>query len=196
MYNTSKNFTISTGKYSELLSLQYPLDNAELDLFGTSMGGVSAELINGSSILSITPASSQEVGQNFLYQFTIKPAISGIYTLSVNSTVQLYAHNSTSLSIQLAGHPGTGNVSLDNLEVSNGYISGRLLKTDTLLKFDGPFRGIPPALPSLYVYPGQYSAENIPLAITLGAALFLSTIILPPSLALYNTLRSNRQHLD
>ena len=196
MYNTSKNFTISSDNYTQLLSLQYPLENAELDLFGNSMGELSAELINGSNILLITPTSSQEVGQYSLYQFNIKSTISGIYILRVNSTVPLYAHNSTSLSIKLAGNLGTGNVSLGNLELSNGYINGRLLKTDTLLKFDGPFREIPPALPSLYVYPGKYFGENIPLAISIGAVLFLSTIILPVSLVLRSTLRSKRTHLD
>ena len=196
MYNTSKNFTISSDNYTQLLSLQYPLENAELDLFGNSMGEMSAELINGSKILLITPTSSQEVGQYSLYQFNIKSTISGIYILRVNSTVPLYAHNSTSLSIKLAGNPGTGNVSLGNLELSNGYINGRLLKTDTLLKFDGPFREIPPALPSLYFYPGKYFGKNIPLAISMGAVLFLSTIILPASLVLRSTLRSKRTHLD
>ena len=187
IYNTSEKATSPPGSWEQPLSLPYPLHNATLELFGTKPGSVVAELANSSSI--ITPSSTRMFNGNTTYGFYFATTLSGLYELRVNSSVPLYNHNQSSLSIFLGGYPKVGNVMIGKYLIPGNYVPGYLLKSKLTVKFTGPFRVVPPFEPSFIVYLSTGLSKPIGLTLIEGGIMLVVLVLFPPVLLLYLTVK-------
>lgn len=187
MYNTSQNISLPPGTFEQPLSLDYPLRNATLELFGQGKGSVIPMLVNGTS--TVIPSTSLELIDKRAYRFTFSGVLSGSYELKVGSSISLYASSKNSLSFLLGGYPWIGSVMIDKELIYGEYIAGYLLKSDLTVNFTGPFKTIPPFDPLLAVYFISTQSKPIEPALIRGGIIFCFLILLPPILALIQIVK-------
>ncbi len=178
--NTSENFTQNETHYSSTITLSFPVDNLTLELYGLTYGIVSAELVNNSETLSLKSLIGHQSSAYYTFKFYTSATLSGTYALNVSSSIPLYVQHYNVPSIFLEGSLNAGQASINGQTVTGNYIGATLLKPDTIVTFEGPFKTIPPSLPSFYLYQGRNFFQPIGSAEIIGGVIFAALVILPP----------------
>ena len=189
IYNTSRDVAIPAGNFSENLTFGYPVNGTEMSLFGMGNGSITAELVNNTN--NILPTSSISIpGSYFTYSYVFDTMLSGSYVLVVSSDVSLFGSSSLSPSILVDGIPDVGTSRIGGYTLFGNYIPGDLLESKLFVTFTGPFRGIPPFVPTVIVYLGTGLVQLVEPELIEGALMFLALVIIPPSLVLYSSAKA------
>ena len=185
--STSRN-----GSFIQTITLPYPLCNAELHLQGMSSGETSLILKNSTSSISLQELQSQS-GNSTLFSFIAGSYLNGKYVMSVNSSIPLLLHNSTALALSITGIPAYGLISIGNKVISNGTVEPDQLGETVIIRYSGPFYGIPDELPILTVQMIKPFGKPIEGQLAIGGVAFAGLIVLPPSLLVFLRYRRPRE---
>ena len=193
IYMLLSSGTFRSGEFMQTISLPYPLDGAKLQFEGISSGNISMALENSTS--SISPKERQSWSANStLFSFNVSSYLSGKYLMIVNSSVPLLLHNSTSPALSMAGITAFGLVTIDNNVISNGTVEPNQLGGTVIIRYGGPFYGIPDELPVLKVMMVKPLGKPIDSQLAIGGTAFAGLIVLPPSLLVFLRYRRPGEH--
>ena len=187
-YSLPGSSAAKRGNFMQTISLPYPLQNAKLQLMGTSSGEVSIIIENSTSSISLQESQS---GNSTVFSFNVASYLSGKYLIIVNSTSTLQLHNSTSLALSIMGIPAWGLVTIDGKAILNRTIGPDLLGGTVIIRYSGPFYGVPDELPILTVQMVKPLGKPVDSQLAIGGIAFAGLIVLPPSLLVF--LRYRRQ---
>ena len=179
-----------SGNFMQTISLPYPLQSAKLQLMGTSPGKVSIIIENKTSSISLQESQSQS-GNSTIYSLNVVPYLSGKYMIIVNSSSTLQLHNSSSLALSITGIPAWGLVTIDGRVILNDTVGSDLLGGTVIIRYSGPFYGVPDVLPILTVQMVKPLGKPVDSRLAIGGIAFVGLIVLPPSLLVF--LRYRRQ---
>ena len=186
IYSLSGSSAEKGGDFMQTISLPYPLQSAKLQLVGTSPGKVSIIIENKTSSISLQESQLQS-GNSTIYSFNVASYLSGKYVMIVNSSSTLQLHNSTSFALSITGIPAWGLVTIDGKAILNDTVGPNLLGGAVIVRFSGPFYGVPDVLPILTVQMVEPLGKPIESQLVIGGFAFASLIVLPPSLLVFLT---------
>ncbi|MCW6157970.1 MAG: hypothetical protein LVQ63_00585 [Thermoplasmatales archaeon] len=192
IYTLSGDSAVKSGNFMQAFSLPYPLLNAKMQLMGTSPGEVSLIIENSTSSISLQESQSQS-GDSTVFSFNAGPYISGKYLMIVNSSAPLQLHNSTSLALSITGIPTFGSATIDDKVISNGTVEPDQLGGTVIIRYSGPFYGIPDELPVLTVQMVKPLGKPDDSQLAIGGIAFAGLIVLPPSLLVFLRYRRPRE---
>ena len=192
VFNTSGNTTVSPGDYEENISLPYPLQNATLELFGAGKGTSTVALVNGTE--TVQPSYQTVTSGSFIFRYLFNTTLGGNYSLDIVSDVSLRSQNQSQPSIVLSGYPYMGRAMMGRYYLSGGLIPGNLLKSKITVEFSGPFKTVPPSVPSILIYLAKKLVSPFFNSIIEGGILFVLLIAAPTSLTLFFLRRKFTHH--
>lgn len=178
-YYLSGNKTGGPGSYTQDIALPYPLENGSLQLYTSGSGAVSIMLKNSTSS-SIPRQSTYQYGNETILSYNINSYLSGEYIMIANSSVPILLHNSTSLALSITGIPAYGIVSINGRTISNGTVTPDQLGGTVIVKYGGPFYGIPAQIPSILVEMVKPLGKPVGSQLAIGGLAFFALIVCPP----------------
>lgn len=188
VYTLSGGSAMKSGNFTQIIPLPSPLLNAKLQLLGISSGEISITLENSTSSISLQESPP---GNSTLFSFNAGPYLSGRYLMVVNSSAPLQLHNSTSLALSITGIPAFGSATINGMAISNGTVEPGQLGGTVIIRYSGPFYGIPDELPILTVQIVKPLGKPDDSQLAIGGIAFAGLIVLPPFLLAF--LRYRRQ---
>ena len=189
VFNTSGNTKVSPGDYEENISLPYPLQNATLELFGAGKGTSTVVLVNGTE--TVQPSYQTVTSGSFIFRYLFNTTLGGTYSLDIVSDVSLRSQNHAQPSIVLSGYPFMGRAMIGRYYLTGGFIPGNLLKSKISVEYSGPFKNVPPSVPSILIYLAKKLVSPLFNSIVEGGILFVLLIAVPASLALFFVRRGS-----
>jgi hypothetical protein len=190
--NTLGYTTIPPGDYEENISLPYPLHNATLELFGTGNGTLTVVLANRTA--TILPSYKSVTQESYTSRFLFNTTLGGTYSINIKSDIFLRSQNKSQPSIVLSGYLLMGQAMIGRYYVTGGFIPGNLLKSRITVEYSGPFKNVPPSVPSILIYLAKKLVSPIFNSFVEGGILFVLLIAVPTSLALFFLRRGFTRH--
>ena len=192
VFNASGSTSIQPGDYEWNITLPYPLQDAMLELFGTGNGTPAVVLSNRTA--AVLPSYQGVTGEGFTFRYLFNTTLSGTYSLTIRSDIPLRSQNQVQPSILLSGYPFMGQAMIGRYYLSGGFIPGNLLKSKMTVEYSGPFKTLPPSVPSILIYLAKRLVSPVFSSLVEGGILFILLILVPSALTPFLLLRRLAHH--